>query len=776
MKDDSWKKAHLSSKTDRTLDALGKALGVQVKFADTVAEGQANAQYGNGVITLALDAKDPVLTSVVHEAVHRIRETSPDAYNTLAEFVQQTMTAEGLDFNLSERARLYGTENVSDLTEEMVADAFGRVLGNEDAVASLVQEHRNVAQKVMDVLRDIVNAVKRVLNHQNLELTAEQRAAFQDLEGRMGEMERLFGDALGKAALQTGTGNGTMNADENFFWEGKRNGRKGAPDAGTVENLQGEKRDRQQKAGGGDQRVRGELSDAAGRYGRVNPTFGAKPVRTWAEGHTVEPARGSVAYTEQQTAMEYGVPSFVVTDEVWAKNKGNTPAFSADGQIYLRETLPERNRGMYAPHEVTHVMKQVGYQPYLDFVERTPTMLNMSDPATMLLLNHVAEHLHTTIEDADPTRLYDEFNATMYGHIAAGKTGMFTNGPAAYAFHDFDSYVKELTGVHEQFKTENGKGKKFSLKEYTAEEKKQHVKDAVAYFGRTFKWAETGYITTDGKRLDFSGRHEGGPGGYRTVDHRDIRDALGDDYGGDDHSGSMVQFMGEGNIRISPESGGINLSVMPTKAQLDTLSDFISKQRGEVILDLDTVDGNTVSSTEYPRGTHANKVLGDIRAYFEEGKQPYVSEVSRFRYSLKDVSPVKPTSDDWKPGATFDEVKAAHPTLFALDADEADTRNPTQITGTVKSYRKIYDALQAENFDGTILDASSGLGYGTRAGREEYIRSFELPEEEAESLIQCDVRRLSYIQAAEKLHISPEALKKRRRRAFSKIADGISHP
>lgn len=176
---------------------------------------------------------------------------------------------------------------------------------------------------------------------------------------------------------------------------------------------------------------------------------------------------------------------------------------------------------------------------------------------------------------------------------------------------------------------------RYSLKEYTDEEKKQHVKDAAAYFGRTYKWAETGYITTDGKRLDFSGRHEGGPGGYRTVDHRDIRDALGDDYGGDDYSGSMVQFMGEGNIRISPESGGINLSVMPTKAQLDTLSDFISKQRGEVILDLDTPGGDTVSSTEYPRGTHANRVLADIKAYFEEGKQPYISEVSRFRYSLK---------------------------------------------------------------------------------------------------------------------------------------------
>ena len=51
----------------------------------------------------------------------------------------------------------------------------------------------------------------------------------------------------------------------------------------------------------------------------------------------------------------------------------------------------------------------------------------------------------------------------------------------------------------------------------------------------------------NGARLDFSGRHEGGTGGYRTVDHRDIIDALGEDYGGGDYSGGMVRFMQEGN-------------------------------------------------------------------------------------------------------------------------------------------------------------------------------------------------------------------------------------
>ena len=178
-----------------------------------------------------------------------------------------------------------------------------------------------------------------------------------------------------------------------------------------------------------------------------------------------------------------------------------------------------------------------------------------------------------------------------------------------------------------------------SADQTAAEQRKQNDKTALDYFGRTYKWSETGYVLLNGARLDFSGRHEGGPGGYRTVDHRDIIDALGEDYGGGDYSGGMVRFMQEGNIRISPESGGINLAVMPTKAQMDALGDFISKERGEVILDIDDAQGNTISSTEFSRGTHANKVLQAIRDYFENGTLPQADNtpsVSQFRYSSQD--------------------------------------------------------------------------------------------------------------------------------------------
>lgn len=56
-----------------------------------------------------------------------------------------------------------------------------------------------------------------------------------------------------------------------------------------------------------------------------------------------------------------------------------------------------------------------------------------------------------------------------------------------------------------------------------------------------------------------------------------------------------------------------------------------------------------------------------------------------------------------------------------------------------------------------------------------YIQSFELPYEEEACLIECDVRKKSYVQISELLHLSPEAVKNRRRRAFDKIVDQLNH-
>lgn len=614
----NWKKAHLSSKTSRVLDALGKALGVEVRFAETVNDGQANAQYENGVITIALDAQDPVLTSLVHEIVHRVREASPGAYQTLADFVRQNMTEEGMDFNLAQRQELYQTTDADYLTEEMVADAFGRMLDREAVIRRFAQDHRSAAQKVMDALRDIVNAIKRVLGRQNLKLTKEQREAFRDLEKRVTAMERVFSDAVEASAKQANAlqgkhGDGTMGATRNSLKEDLENGRARKEERGAF----------LQRAAGAGYAVYEGKTAAYGFRRAGQPNDGG------ISGETTRSAQ------TQQELTSLGISADVIDGPILRNQNGVTSVRAVNQSVTVdrshifiskNATLPPRN---IAGHEAFHLWKNgVGRDAYIETVEDN---LLFSSEAFLEYQSSIAETYlggeADLANDEQMAKLREELLANISGDIHEGVNDEFMRP----MFRDFDAVKAAWNDLVEQ----NSEKARYSIKEYTDEEKKQHIKDAVSYFGRTYKWAETGYITTDGKRLDFSGRHEGGPGGYRTVDHRDIRDALDEDYGGEDYSGSMVQFMSEGNIRIMPESGGINLSVMPTKAQMDVLSDFISKQRGEVILDLDTPDGNTVSSTEYPRGTHSSRVLSDIKAYFEDGTKPYVSDVARFRYSLK---------------------------------------------------------------------------------------------------------------------------------------------
>ncbi len=292
---------------------------------------------------------------------------------------------------------------------------------------------------------------------------------------------------------------------------------------------------------------------------------------------------------------------------------------------------------------------------------------------------------------------------------------------------------------------------RYSLTEYTAEEKKAHNKAVVDYFGTTYKWAETGYVLLDGSKLDMSGKHEGAPGGYRTVDHRDIVDALGSDYGDDTYSGSLVQFMSEGNIRISPESDGINLSVKPNKAQEQALSDFISRARGEVLLDIDDFDGYTVVSVEYPRGTHANKVLNDIREWFDNGKKPEVSNVSQFRYSvsnkgqkhkrygnynvygkdirLGDIAPVQETIPQKENVAPVAEAEPIGETAMFPD-------DLAPIQGELSNLLEEKDALEERLFD---LSAKEDFGEEFKNLSEQWdavnkrVKALEAEMEESES-------------------------------------------
>lgn len=457
----SRKMAKEQAGTAALLNTLGKNLGVRIEMVDTISGGKANGVYisSRNLIQIAADADNAFGFVAAHEVTHRMQELAPEEYRAYR------------DHAMSYRARESGEEGAAayvvaymakaeeagvkltqeEAMDEIAADFTRDMMENGNLFEDFAKENRSAAKKLLDALKAFIAKVKSLFRSK----TAQDRAA-QDAYGKsMAELEQCVAlwqkayDAAGKRAIMV-TSRTTKEdalheregrADQEAYGRGKGEGRTGGR--------------------GDDQNVRGRFSIAAGRYGEGDTAFGEKPYRTWVNGGLIVPKEGSVAYEEQKIAVDYKVPSFVVSDAVWDKNRGQgaAPAFSVRGQVYFRETMPEQNRGMLAAHEITHVMRQVNFAPYMDFVERTPEMLNMSDTVTRILLDHVAAHQGTTVETADPRRLYDEFNATIYGHIAAGKTELFTSGVGTGVFHDFAAYTNELRELHEAFKNRAQKAK-----------------------------------------------------------------------------------------------------------------------------------------------------------------------------------------------------------------------------------------------------------------------------------------------------------------------------
>lgn len=172
----------------------------------------------------------------------------------------------------------------------------------------------------------------------------------------------------------------------------------------------------------------------------------------------------------------------------------------------------------------------------------------------------------------------------------------------------------------------------YSERNKVSEIKASQYQDMVNHFGMTRNFDVAGYMLGNGAMLDFSGKHWGDDySTSRQVDHRDIQEVLESENNGVD---AMVNMIANGNIRLMPETGGINLAVMPNETQINRLKDYIRHFKGEVIVDIDAVGGDTIHSFTYNRGTNPAAVIRDIKAYFEDGTIPQAQpDYRQFLYS-----------------------------------------------------------------------------------------------------------------------------------------------
>lgn len=570
---DDYVSREMDSATADEINTVAKALGVRVRMADSVRGGTANGVIEGNEIRIAKDAQDPVMQVVGHEWTHRVQELAPEQYTAFRDAIMEDPDVAEAANILHEQYNRMGVEiSADEALDEATANYAGEMIANTDVLNEFIRRH------------------------------SEDRTLLEKLRDSIRE---IVGKLTGKAKQQAQTAEGLL---QQAFEAAAQNSKNAATEGGVRFDLKGKNKDGVEVYETGEDVKKMSYKERMEAFMDI--------MRNEYAGRTAKFSDGINTYYAKfdEADLRKNVYGDKKSSQKGWKAKINT---GADGSIFELVENATYNGGKAEQGKKTQAHQNLTGWEY--FVK------------TVQIDGQVYDLLANVRKKPDGEFVYSiQLNENK--NKASAPPLQYRNGTAKAN----NRPVGVSTNASESSVPQNGENvkKRYSLKEYTDEEKKQHRKDADEYFGHTYKWSETGYILTNGKKLDFSGRHEGGPGGYRTVDHRDIRDALGDDYGGSDYSGSMVQFMSEGNIRISPESGDINLSVMPTKNQLDSLSDFISHNRGEVILDLDTPDGQTVSSTEYPRGTHANKVLADIKAYFEDGTTPQVSSLAQF-LSLK---------------------------------------------------------------------------------------------------------------------------------------------
>ena len=198
---------NLSQDTVRFYNALGRATGTKITVTAATGEGGANGWYSNGTVYIAADAESAGSVVAKHEITHRLQEIAPEAYRTYRDYAVNAMAErDGSTAALVERYKArYAQSGVNLTTEqamdEIAADFTEALTVDPSRIDTLAQEHRGVARKVLDALRDFISKVKALFKGRS----GQDQAAMSEYGVSMETLERaaqLWQRAYDAAARQ----------------------------------------------------------------------------------------------------------------------------------------------------------------------------------------------------------------------------------------------------------------------------------------------------------------------------------------------------------------------------------------------------------------------------------------------------------------------------------------------------------------------------------------------------------------------------------------------
>lgn len=384
-----------------------------------------------------------------------------------------------------------------EVMDELAADFAGDMLDDAALFAKFSKENRTAAQKLLDSLKEFLAKVKTAFTGKYRDMAAQAAYGkdFAELEDIAKQWQAAF-DAAERQAEKTktavGKGDGVRYSMKDYSYDALV--RKPDMTLAVVENADGLNRKEVVDKALAEAKKYGGVKQNGNVYVHVNDTdadviISAKALRHGLDRRFTVNAPATLKVGEiLQNAVRVNelVPKLDTVDATYvlmgaAKNKNNEP--------YIVQFVVNRASNEVMSVDVLYAMN-AKKEPaaLLPEITGVPATLTGSTISIADLLTYVNRYF----PDVLPEGVLRHFG---HGERPAGKLG---------------------------------EGALFSLKAYSDAEKKDHVKSAKEFFGKTYSWNETGYITTDGTKLDFSGRHDGGPGGQtgRRGDGRDRRGAV----------------------------------------------------------------------------------------------------------------------------------------------------------------------------------------------------------------------------------------------------------
>lgn len=407
---DSYVQQNLDDATVNRLNAVSKALGVRVQFADRVRGGTANAQISGADIFVEKGNPNPVLFVVGHEWTHRMQELAPEQYRAF-----RSAIAGEIQYDARELMARYKEQGVSltmeEALDEAAADYAGRLLEDGALLDAFIEKHRS-DRSLLEKLRDAIRTLLR-------KLTGKEKQLAQTAEGKL----TAALEAAGRQAerLQGQQRNDTMGQTRNSLKEDLEYGRR-------KESREDFKR--------------GCLEEGYQVLERADIAYGFRRVgHSASEGHLGQVAQDAQRAQQELTAL--GISADVVDGPILRNQNGITVARDvkqavtvAQSHIFINKDASLSPREI-AGHEAFHLWQSgKGRDAYIDTVEDN---LLFTSEAFQKYQSTVAEAYLG--EDADlanavqADKLFEEVFAYISGHIHEG-----TNDEALRPmFRDYDA-------------------------------------------------------------------------------------------------------------------------------------------------------------------------------------------------------------------------------------------------------------------------------------------------------------------------------------------------